>query len=110
MFHGHGLLDKAIELLPDTQRHDFENYINNQTKFYPNIMVISKKKILKQWFEGLFKWLFNCEKIFGFSELVGYDKGRLYAYLSERYLSFWFSYYYKTRQISWKFFDTVKHD
>ena len=72
-------------------------------------MVISKK-ILGQWFESLFQWLFNCEKIFGFNELLGYDKGRLYAYLSERYLSFWFSYYYKTKQVPWKFFDTVKNN
>ena len=50
--------------------------------------MISKKKILKEWFESLFKWLSSCEKIFGFDELHGYDKGRLYAYLSERYLSF----------------------
>ena len=73
-------------------------------------MMISKKKILKEWFESLFKWLSSCEKIFGFDELHGYDKGRLYAYLSERYLSFWFSSYYKTKQVPWKFFDTVKNN
>ena len=109
MFHGHGILDKAIELLPSDQKYDFQNYVNNEIKFHPNIMMISKKKILKKWFENLFKWLFRCEKIFGFDELLGYDKGRLYAYLSERYLSFWFSSYYKTKEISWKFFDTVKN-
>ena len=108
MFHGYGILDKAIELLPNNQRDDFRNYVNNELKFYPNIMVISKKEILKHWFEDLFRWLFNCEKIFGFDQLVGYDKGRLYAYLSERYLSFWFSHYYKTKHIPWKFFDTLK--
>ena len=110
MFHGYGILDRAIEILPDDQRYDFQNYVNNQIKFYPNIMMISKKKILKEWFESLFKWLSSCEKIFGFDELHGYDKGRLYAYLSERYLSFWFSSYYKTKQVPWKFFDTVKNN
>ena len=35
-----------------------------------------------------FPWLEECEKIFGFDKLKGYDTTRLYAYLSERYLSF----------------------
>ena len=53
-------------------------------------MVISKKKILNKWFKDLFNWLFNCEKIFGFKNLKGYDQQRLYAFLAERYLSYGF--------------------
>ena len=53
-------------------------------------MCISKKKLLDKWFKDLFRWLFDCEKIFGFKNLAGYDQQRLYAFLAERYLSFWF--------------------
>ena len=45
---------------------------------------------MNRWYEDLFEWLFECEKIFGFKSLQGYDTTRLYAFLAERYLSFWF--------------------
>ena len=71
-------------------------------------MVISKKLVLNKWFNELFDWLFKCEKIFGFDNLSGYDTGRLYAYLSERYLSFWFNEFYKVKSCPWIFFDTSR--
>ena len=46
-----------------------------------------------------------CEKIFGFDRLKGYDTTRLYAYLSERYLSFWFKKYTKFKAHPWVFLD-----
>ena len=49
--------------------------------------------ILEKWFESLFTWLERCESEFGFDDLKGYDTQRLYAYLAERYLSFWFKKY-----------------
>ena len=73
-------------------------------------MVISKKAILNKWFSDLFEWLFNCEKLFGFKELVGYDKGRLYAYLSERYLSYWFNKFCNSKSCPWSFYDTINLD
>ena len=36
-----------------------------------SLNIISKKKILNKWFKDLFKWLFRCEKIFGFENLDG---------------------------------------
>jgi hypothetical protein len=106
MFHGYGNLDKAIDLMKSPEKEKFREYVNNNVQFNPNIMVISKKLILDKWFTALFDWLFNCEKIFGFNNLKGYDTGRLYAYLSERYLSFWFNEYYNTKECPWIFFDT----
>ena len=108
MFHGYGNLDKAIDLMKSDQKDKFRKYVNNNTKFNPNIMVISKKLILNKWFNELFDWLFQCERIFGFDNLSGYDTGRLYAYLSERYLSFWFNEFYKVKSCPWIFFDTSK--
>ena len=106
MFHGYGNLDKAINLMKSDQKDKFRKYVNINTKFNPNIMVISKKLILNKWFNELFDWLFPCERIFGFDNLSGYDTGRLYAYLSERYLSFWFNEFYKVKSCPWIFFDT----
>jgi hypothetical protein len=64
-------------------------------------MFISKVNILDKWFNTLFPWLERCEKQFGFMELMGYDKTRLYAYLAERYLSFWFKKYSKYKEENW---------
>ena len=101
MHHGYGNLDKAINLLDDSDRDEFRNYVDNQVCFNPNIMFIAKIDIANQWFEKLFPWLFRCEKIFSFENLKGYDSQRLYAYLAERYLSFWFKKY--SKYIEWPY-------
>ena len=66
------------------------------------------KKIINDWFNDLFNWLFKCEKIFGFSTLKGYDQERLYAYLAERYLSFWFRKYTNFLEWHWTFYEKNK--
>jgi hypothetical protein len=101
MHHGYGNLDKAINLLDDSDRDEFRNYVENQVSFNPNIMFIAKIDIANQWFEKLFPWLSRCEKIFSFENLKGYDSQRLYAYLAERYLSFWFKKY--SKYIEWPY-------
>ena len=68
-------------------------------------MFITKSSIANQWFNALFPWLFRCEKIFGFEKLKGYDTQRLYAYLAERYLSYWFNKYTKVLCWPWVTFD-----
>ena len=105
MHHGHGVLDKAIDVMGDRDKEDFRNYVSTKTVFNPHIMFFSKKNIIDQWFSNLFTWLFECEKIFGFDKLKGYDQTRLYAYLAERYLSFWFKKHTKTIEWPWVFRD-----
>ena len=95
MHHGYGNLDKAIDLLGHEDREEFRAYVNNNICFNPHIMFIAKVYIAKKWFSSLFSWLFKCEKVFGLVSLQGYDTQRLYAYLAERYLSFWFKKYSK---------------
>ena len=68
-------------------------------------MFVAKPHIVDQWFKVLFPWLFRCEKIFGFKNLKGYDTQRLYAYLAERYLSFWFEKYTKSLEWPWIFYE-----
>ena len=108
MHHGYGILDKAISQLEKKDKEEFENFVNENNSFNPHIMFISKKKIINKWFNDLFKWLFKCEKIFGIKKLKGYDQERLYAYLAERYLSFWFKKKTKYLEWHWAFFEKKK--
>ena len=101
MHHGYGNLDKAINILCDEDREEFRTYVNNNISFNPHIMFIAKADIAKKWFNSLFPWLFKCENIFGFKTLHGYDSQRLYAYLAERYLSFWFKKY--SKYVEWPY-------
>ena len=95
MFHGSGNLDKAIELLPNKDRDDFRHFTRNETSFSRGNMFISKSpKIINSYFRDVFDWLKSCEGIFGFN-LEGYGKKRMYTFLAERYLSFWFKKYFE---------------
>ena len=99
MFHGSGNLDKAIELLPNKDRDDFKHFTINETSFSRGNMFISKSpKIINLYFRDVFDWLKSCEGIFGFN-LEGYGKKRMYTFLAERYLPFWFKKY--TNYLEW---------
>ena len=90
MFHGNGVLDKAIEQLNKKDRIKFSKYVRTQTSFNQGNMFITKsKEIMNNYYSTLFDWLKKCEDIFGF-KLEGYGKTRLYAFLAERFLSYWF--------------------
>ena len=101
MHHGYGNLEKAIHCMNDKDKNDFYNYVKKSTKFNPHIMYISKPEILKKWFSDLFNWLERCETIFDKNMLIDYDTGRLFAYLAERYASFWFKKYTKFYEQPW---------
>ena len=84
-------LSKAIQLLDNEDKKDFEQFVNNETSFNPQNMFICKsKKILNQYYETIFPWLEKCEKIFGFEHLSGYGLTRIYGFLAERFMSYWF--------------------
>ncbi len=90
MFHGNGVLDKAIDQLNSEDKVDFREYVRVNTSFNQGNMFVTKsKKIMNNYYSILFEWLTKCEKIFGFN-LYGYEKTRLYAFLAERFLSYWF--------------------
>ena len=62
MHHGYGNLDKAILLLEQEDRNDFNDYVKTNILFNPHIMFVSKKEIINKWFSALFPWLERCEK------------------------------------------------
>jgi len=101
MHHGYKNLEKAIRLLDQNDEDDFRNYVNTKNLFNPHIMCIARPHILEKWFSELFSWLNRCETEFGFKNLEGYRTQRLYAYLAERYLSYWFKKYTKYKELPW---------
>ncbi len=105
MHHGHGNIEKAINHLHEKDRSEFYEFLKTSTFYNPHIMFISKPNIANLWFTDLFSWLFKCEESFGFKNLKGYDTQRLYAYLAERYLSFWFKKYSNYLEWPWSFID-----
>ena len=68
-------------------------------------MFITKPEIMNNWFNELFKWLEKCENEFGFN-LEGYGLKRIYGFLAERYMPFWFRKYSKIIEWPWVFSDT----
>ena len=104
MFHGYGKLDKAIDLLNKNDRDNFREYVNKSRSFSPHHMFITHPKIMNEWFKSVFDWLFKCEDIFGFNNLSGYET-RLYGFLAERYLSYWFNKYTNPIEWQWTFVD-----
>ena len=101
LFHGYRYLSEAAKLLDDTDRVDFENYIKEQNSFHGFGMFVSKKKIINDLFERLYKWIFKCEKRFSKEKLTGYGKERLYDFFAERYYSFYFEKYTKINVWPW---------
>ena len=104
LMHGEGNLDKAIKLLDSSDRKDFSDFVNKEVSFNPHNMFICKNySILEKYYNSVFPWLERCEKEFGF-ELDGYGLKRIYGFLAERFMSFWFKKYtkYKTLPIVFK--------
>ena len=110
IMHGHGNLSKAINLLDIKEKKDFTEFVNNSVSFNPHNMFICKsKKLLKLYYESLFPWLERCEEIFGF-DLEGYGLKRIYGFLAERYMSYWFMKYSKFKLMPILFKDISDFD
>ena len=104
-FHGFGTLDKAIDLLNDEDREDFRKFTEQNISYnMGNMFVCKSKAIIKNYYNSVFPWLIKCEKVFGFKS-SSYGETRIYGFLAERYLSYWFNKY--TKPLTWPiiFFD-----
>ena len=94
MYHGYGNLDKAIDQLTDKDKEKFRKFVNTETCFNPyNMFICKNKKILFNYYNDVFSWLEKCEKIFGFDLSESYGQKRIYGFLAERFLSYWFKTY-----------------
>ena len=91
LMHGENNLNRAIDLLDNSNQNDFRTFVNKEVSFNPQNMFICKsKKILRNYYEDLFPWLEKCENLFGFDNLQGFGKIRIYGFLAERFMSYWF--------------------
>ena len=108
VFHGIGNLDKAIDLLDKSEREDFRNFTLSRSSYNrQNMFICRSKKLMNNYLSSVFPWLEKCEKLFGF-DLHGYGNTRIYGFLAERYMSYWFNKY--SKPLSWPifFFDKSK--
>ena len=110
LMHGRNNLDKATDLLDKNNREDFRQFFNNQVSFNPHNMFICKsKKLLQSYYDEIFPWLENCEKLFGFENLKGYGLTRIYGFLAERFMSYWFKKNTKFKELPIIFHDITSH-
>ena len=95
------MLDKNI-------KNDFEKYLDNR-EFNPHNLFICKNNLLiKKYYQTVFDWLFKCEKKFENLKLNTFGKKRIYGFLAERFMPFWFKRNSKTIDWPYVFFDTNK--
>ena len=96
-FHGYGNLTKAIELLNENDKEDFKFFMENQNFFNRGNMFIAKNKnLINNFYITVFTWLKKCEEKFGFKKDT-YGNTRIYAFLMERFISYWFNKYAKVK-------------
>ena len=109
MWHGNNYLAKAIELLDEENRDDFNYFVNNKNSFNPHNMFICKsKEMLKLYYKKVFLWLNRCEELFGNKNLTGYGQTRIYGFLAERFMSYWFQKNAKFKTMPIIFYDIRK--
>ena len=110
LMHGRKNLDKAINLLNDKNKEDFKRFVNSEVSFNPHNMFICKsKKLLISYYEEIFSWLSDCEKLFGFENLKGFGLTRIYGFLAERFMSYWFKKNANFKEIPIIFYDIRDH-
>ncbi len=91
LMHGRNNLSEAIKLLDNNNREDFKEFVNKEVSFNPhNMFICRSKKILINYYKDIFAWLNSCENLFGFHNLKGYGMTRIYGFLAERFMSYWF--------------------
>ena len=84
--------------------------MENQNYYNQGNMFISKnKKIINNFYNTIFPWLQRCESIFGFNE-KSYGNTRLYAFLMERFISYWFNKYTKVKTWPIAFYNINKEE
>jgi len=89
---GRQIITDTIKMLPDSDRIEFNEFLNNRTYLSAHGMYISKKQIINSYSEVLFSWFERCENIISknnnFSLL---KKPRIFQYINERFLDYWMS-------------------
>ena len=72
------------------------------------MLICKSKEKLKNYYEVIFPWLEKCEKLFGFENLEGFGKIRIYGFLAERFMPYWFKKNTKITTLPIIFYDIRK--
>ena len=105
VFHGSYYLDNAINLLNKKHQKDFKKFLNGYSLYPYNMFICRNPIILSNFYDEMFPWLFRCEKLFKNKDLSGYNKIRIYGFLAERFMPFWFLKNYRVTTCPITFFD-----
>ena len=93
--------ESIVKDMSDKQlRVIFNNFEFNQG----NMFISNSSSLINSYFSEVFDWLKKCESLFGF-DLKGYNKVRMYTFLAERFLPFWFKKYTKFKILPIQFKD-----
>jgi len=95
VFHGSYFLDQAIKLIPNKYQDDFRKFLKGHLLHPFNMFICKNSDILMSFYNEIFPWLLNCEKVFKYSNLSGYNRIRIYGFLAERFMPFWFMKNYR---------------
>jgi hypothetical protein len=107
IFHGSYFLEKSLSFLSKENKCKFEDFLNGYELYPYNMFMCKNATILNQFYNEIFPWLFKCEENFKKKNLDGYDKKRIYGFLAERYMPFWFIKNFKVKTSPISFFDTT---
>ena len=93
---GKDLIFEIIQYLPDSDRYDFLEFLKSRTHLSAHGMYISKVKIINQYSNLIFDWFLKCENIINKNNNLPLIKNsRIFQYINERFLDYWFSKYHK---------------
>ncbi|MDC3087524.1 DUF4422 domain-containing protein [Candidatus Pelagibacter sp.] len=108
VFHGSFFLEKSLNFLSNENKINFETFLNNYELNPYNMFICKNSKILNQFYNEIFPWLLKCEEEFKNINLRGYNKTRIYGFLAERFMPYWFKRNFKTTTCPITFFETNK--
>ena len=98
--HKNNILRDCVDLLGSNEREEFQKYLGGKT-LYPLNLFITKKYIFEKYCEDVFPWLKKCLEYCRDRNLTTGYNIRIPSFLSERYMSFWFSKYKKKNFLSY---------
>lgn len=98
--HKTDILKSSLSYLNNSLKSDFESHLNSNI-LYPLNMFIVKKNIFIKYCENVFPWLEKCMNYCDKNNLLIDYNIRLPSFLSERFVSFWFSAYKKKNFLSY---------
>jgi hypothetical protein len=93
---GKDLIFEIVQYLPTSESYDFLEFLKTRTYLSAHGMYISKVKIINQYSNLIFEWFLKCENIINKNNnLLLINNSRIFQYINERFLDYWFSKYYK---------------